>query len=235
MAAKATFRFLSHSFFSITTPGGKTIITDPWIEGNPLCPIKLGDIKAADIVLVSHDHFDHCAQAVDIAKKTGATVVAQPETIARFKSQLGLADKNAVFGGGMNTGGSVQIAGITVTMTQAFHSSATACPAGYIVKMEDGTTFYHAGDTGIFESMRLLGELYKLDVALLPIGSVFVMDPVQAAAALKLLKPKVAIPMHYKTFPILEQNANRFVELAKKEAPQVKVVVLEPGQEYKLE
>lgn len=235
MPSKATFKFLSHAFFSVTSPAGKVVITDPWIKNNPLCPIKLEDITKADIVLVSHDHFDHVADAVNIAKKTGAVVVAQPETTDRLKSQEGLPEANTVFGMGMNVGGSVKLSGITVTMTQAFHSSATASPAGYVVKLDGGATFYHAGDTGIFDSMRLIGELYKPDVALIPIGSVFVMDPVQAVAALKLLNPKVAIPMHYKTFPILEQSADAFVALAKKEVPKVKVVVLEPGQEFSLE
>jgi L-ascorbate metabolism protein UlaG (beta-lactamase superfamily) len=231
--AKVSLRWLSHAGFIITSPGGKTIIIDPWIEGNPLCPVKVDEIKAADIVLVTHDHFDHVGNAADIVKKTGAILVAAPETAGRFQAELGIAAENVIYGGmGMNIGGSAEIKGITITATQAFHSTATASCMGYIVKLEDGTTIYHAGDTGIFESMRLLAELYPIDIALLPIGSVFTMDPLQAAWALKLLHPKVAMPMHYRTFPILEQDAARFVELAKKEAPEVKVVVLEPGQEY---
>ena len=233
--AKVSLKWLSHSGFIISSPEGKIIIIDPWITDNPLCPIKVDDIAAADMVLITHDHFDHTASAADIVKKTGATLVAAPETAAKFQSQMGIPAENVIFwGSGMNIGGSVEVKGITVTMVQAFHSSETACPTGYIVKLENGVTIYHAGDTGIFESMRLFGELYKLDVALLPMGGVFTMDSFQASKALKLLKPKIAIPMHYKTFPILEQDASRFVELAKKEAPEVKVVVLEPGQEYSL-
>ncbi len=234
MAAK--IRWLSHAGFIINSAEGKTIIIDPWIKDNPLCPIKLEDIKEADIVLVTHDHFDHMGNAVDIVKNTGATIVVAPETAAKLQSEMGLSADNIIFGGyGMNIGGSAEIKGITITMTQAFHSSATANPAGFIIKLEDGKTIYHAGDTGIFESMRLLGELYNIDLALIPIGSVFVMDPYQAAHSLRLLKPKKAIPMHYKTFPILEQNADRFVELAKQIAPEVEVIVLEPGQTYTLE
>jgi len=234
--SKISLRWLSHAGFIITSPEGKTIIIDPWITGNPLCPIKLNDIMLADIVMVTHDHFDHTGSAADIVKKTGAILVAAPETAAKFQSQIGIPAGNVVFGGyGMNIGGSAEIKGITVTMVQAFHSSETASPTGYILKLENGVTIYHAGDTGIFESMRLLGELYKFDVALLPIGGVFTMDPFQASKALKLLRPKIAIPIHYKTFPILEQDATRFVELAKKEAAEVKVIVLEPGQEYTLQ
>jgi len=236
MKGKATFKFLGHAVFSVTSPAGKVVITDPWIDGNPMCPIKLDDIDAADIITVSHDHFDHIASAAAIAKKTGAIIITQPETANRLKLEEGVPDQNIVTSGmGMNIGGSVDIAGITVTMAQAFHSSATACPASYVVRLDGGATFYHGGDTGIFDSMRLIGELYKPDVALIPIGSVFVMDPIQAVASLKLLNPKVAIPMHYKTFPVLEQSADRFVQLAKSETPSVKVVVLEPGEEFVLD
>jgi len=230
-----SIRWLGHAGFVVSTPGGKTVIIDPWITDNPLCPVKLEEITAADIVLVTHDHFDHSVNAADIAKRTGATVIAQPETAGRFKADSGLADDRIIFGGfGMNIGGSVTIDGITIIMTQAFHSSATGTPAGYIIQLEDGTSIYHAGDTGIFDSMQLLGELYKIDLALLPVGGAFTMDSYQAARALALLKPKKAIPMHYKTFPILEQSAERFVELAKKEAPGVEVIVMEPGQQYNL-
>jgi L-ascorbate metabolism protein UlaG (beta-lactamase superfamily) len=233
---RATFRFLGHSVFSVTSPSGKVVITDPWIDDNPMCPIKLADIQAADIVTVSHDHFDHIAHAADIAKKTGATIVTQPETANRLKSEEGVPEDNIVnFGMGMNIGGSIDIGGVTVTMMQAFHSSATGCPASFVVRLDGGATFYHGGDTGIFQSMSLISEIYGPEVALIPMGSAFVMDPVQAAASLKLLKPKVAIPMHYKTFPVLEQSADRFVELAKRETPSVKVVVLEPGEEFVLE
>lgn len=234
--ANVGIKWLSHAGFIITSPEGKKIIIDPWIVDNPWCPVKLDDITAADIVLVTHDHIDHMAGAADIISKTGATLIAPVETAGMLQSKMGVATENVIFGGfGMNIGGSAQLKGITITMTQAHHSSETASPVGYIVKLENGTVIYHAGDTGIFESMRLLGQLYKIDVALLPIGSVFTMDPFQASKALTLLKPKVAIPMHYKTLPVLEQDASRFVELAKQEAPEVKVVVLEPGQEHILE
>jgi L-ascorbate metabolism protein UlaG (beta-lactamase superfamily) len=230
---KVCLKWLGRAAFIITSPEGKTIIIDPWIVDNPLCPIKVDDIKAADIVLVTHDHSDHTGSAVDIAKNTGAIVVAMVETARRFRSELGLPAHNVVYDGrGMNIGASTEIEGVTITMTQAFHSSRTALAAGYIIKLEDGTTVYHAGDTGIFESMRLLAEMYPLDVALLPIGSVYTMDPMQAAWATKLLKPTIVIPMHYKEFPVLEQDASRFVQLVAKEAPEVEVVVLEPGQEY---
>lgn len=232
----ARIEWLGHSAFRITSPEGRVILTDPWIDGNPFCPIGLSDIHKADVILVSHDHADHVGSAVHLATSTGSIVCAAPETAGRLQAQQELAARNVVGGGiGMNVGGSVEVRGIWVTMTQAIHSSETASAYGFIVEMEDGTTIYHAGDTGIFASMGLLGELYVLDLALLPIGGFFTMDPYQAAKALKLLRPRVAIPMHFRTFPMLEQDASRFVDLAEREAPEVRVVVLEPGQEFSLE
>lgn len=172
MASKASIKWLGHATFQVTSPGGRVIIVDPWIAGNPACPIKLDDIKVADLVLVSHDHSDHAANAVDIVRQTSAMLIAMPETCARFKAELGLPEDRVILSGiGMNIGGSVQVAGITVTMVQAYHSSGTGCPSGFVVKLENGTTIYHAGDTGIFSSMKLLAEIYRIDIALLPIGS----------------------------------------------------------------
>lgn len=224
-------KFLGHAGFMITTPGDKVFIIDPWVVGCPTCPLKLEDFTRANAVLVTHDHFDHMGQAVEIANQTGATLVAVPETANRLKGE-GFPEAKVVYGFGMNIGGYADIEGVRVTMTEAFHSSNTGVPCGYVLRLEDGSHIYHAGDTGIFESMRLIGELYPLDLALIPIGGCFVMDPYQAAKALKLLRPKRVIPMHYKSFPILEQSADRFVELARKEAPETEVIVLEPGQEY---
>lgn len=225
-------KWLSHASFSIQTSQGKVVLIDPWISGNPLAPITSDDVTQADLILVTHDHFDHAADAGSLSKKTGGVIVGMPETVSRLKADHELPDENVVLGGmGMNIGGTVVVDGISVTMTQAFHSSETGSPCGYIIKLEDGTTIYHAGDTGIFGSMQTIGAIYSIDVALLPIGSVFTMDPVQAAAAVKLLKPKKVIPMHFQTFPILEQDATTFTELVGKEAPGVEVIALEPGQE----
>jgi L-ascorbate metabolism protein UlaG (beta-lactamase superfamily) len=226
-----SIKWLGHAGFLVLSPGSKTIIIDPWLTDNPLSPIKLADITVADIVLVTHDHFDHIADAGDIAKKTGATLVAVPETVNKLSQGFEIASDKIVL---MNIGGSISLTGIKVTMTQAFHSSATGVPCGYIIELEDGTMIYHAGDTGIFDSMELLGELYQIDLALLPIGSVFTMDPHQAAKALALLKPRRVIPMHYKTFPVLEQSPDRFVDLAKKAVPGVEIIIMEPGQEQAL-
>ena len=224
-------KWLSHAGFQITSEKGKVVLVDPWLEGNPLAPCTVNDLAAADLVLVSHDHFDHSGNAAQIVKKTGAVLVAMPETAGRLKEEAGIPEEQVAFGIGMNIGGTYQNGGISVVMTQAHHSSPTGSPAGYILRMENGFTIYHAGDTGIFASMQILGELYPLDLALLPIGGVFTMDPRQAAAAVKLLRPRMVIPMHYKTFPILVQDAAPFVAAVREAAPETEVVVLAPGEE----
>lgn len=224
-------KWLGHAGFQITSGAGKVVLIDPWISGNPLAICGVEDLKKADLVLVTHDHFDHSGDAAPITINTGAILVAMPETVGRLQGECGVPSSQIVFGMGMNIGGTYQQDGISVTMTQAFHSSQTASPAGYIIKLENGFTIYHAGDTGVFASMKILGELYPLDLALLPIGSVFTMDPAQAAYAVKLLNPKKVIPMHYATFPILVQDAAPFVGEMKKSSPGVEVIVLQPGQE----
>jgi L-ascorbate metabolism protein UlaG (beta-lactamase superfamily) len=230
--ASTKIKWISHAGFQITSGTGKIIYIDPWFE-NPLATMKLDEVKEAALVLVTHDHFDHVGQAAEIVMKTGALLVANVETARRLQDEAKIpAEKVCYFGYGMNIGGNLLYEGISVTMTQAFHSSATGAPCGYIVRLEDGTTLYHAGDTGIFESMKTFGELYSIDVAMLPIGSVFTMDPVQAARATKLISPRKVIPMHFKTFPILVQGPSDFIELTKKEAPNVEVITLNPGEEY---
>lgn len=213
-----------HASWQLKTSGGKTVLVDPWVTSNPKSPVKLEDVKA-DVILITHDHFDHASDLVAVAKQTGAKVVLQPEISKRYQGEGLPADQTVQ----MNIGGSVEVEGLTITMTEAFHSSETGEPAGFIVTLEDGKRVYFAGDTGIFANMATWAELYPLDVALLPIGSVYTMDPVQAAHALTFLKPKLAAPQHYGTFPALVQTADEFVRLAKEKAPGTEVKVVEPG------
>ena len=230
--AETRIKWLGHAGFQITTEKEKIIIIDPWLTDNPLATTQAKDIAKADFVLVTHDHFDHIADAAEIVKATGAILVGMPETVGRLKQEAAIPDSQIVFGTGMNIGGTYTSDGISITMTQAFHSSETASPAGYIIKLENGFTLYHAGDTGIFSSMKLLGEIFNINCAMLPIGGVFTMDPQQAAFAAKLLKVDTVIPMHYKTFPILEKDTSSYVQIMEKEAPNIEVKVLNTGEEY---
>lgn len=226
-------KYLGHAAFSILTGAGKTIYIDPFISQNPTAAVSLDQLKACDIVLITHDHFDHMGDSAEILKKCGGVAVGMPETVAKLK-EAGVSDANILnFGYGMNTGGTCVVNSVSITMTQAFHSG-TSNPNGYVVKLEDGKTIYHSGDTGIFGSMEVLGEIYKIDLAMLPIGSVFTMDPLQAAVAARMLKCKKVIPMHYKTFPFLVPDPSSFVQLLKEKAPGAEAVPLNPGQECEL-
>ncbi|HHY14502.1 MAG TPA: metal-dependent hydrolase [Firmicutes bacterium] len=230
---KNKIKWLGHAAFEITTSRKKRILIDPWITGNPLCPVQVEEVAAPDLVLVTHDHHDHYGEDLPVLLAAGkGTLVGQPEVMAAAQKDGVDADRIVTGGSGMNIGGTVEVDEIKVTMTQAVHSSRQAgSPCGFILTLEDETVIYHAGDTGIFASMELFGRLYDIDVALLPIGSVFVMDARQAAFALRLLQPKTAVPMHYLTFPALEQNADRFIAAAAELAPQVKIEALQPGEQ----
>ena len=221
-------RWLGHSTFEITTGGGTKILIDPWITGNPRCPVEAEDVADVDIVLITHDHHDHMGD--DLALLAGdekTDILVQPEVAAK------LADMGVDGATGMNIGGTVEISGIGITMVQAFHSSSAGFPCGFIVTTEDGKRIYHAGDTGIFSTMQTLGDIYDLDVALLPIGSHFVMDPEQAAHAVRLLKPDFVVPMHFGTFPVLVETPDAFLERVAQLAPDAEVRVLEPGDAMK--
>lgn len=227
-------RWFGHSGFSVQDPSGKTVLIDPWLTGNPSAPGGFEGIGRADFILLTHDHFDHASDAAALAKQTGALIVGIFELAVDLKAK-GVPESQILHGGiGMNVGGTVVLDGFSFTMTEARHSCSLGSPAGYVMRTPSGTTVYHSGDTGIFAGMSLIGELHSIDVALLPIGSVFTMDYRQAAKAAVLLQAKAVAPMHYGTFPILEPNADRFVAEMKKTAPGIRVVVLKPGEEAAL-
>jgi L-ascorbate metabolism protein UlaG (beta-lactamase superfamily) len=219
-------RWLGHSGFEIEL-ANKILLIDPWLTGNPLAAVKASDIKKADIVCVTHDHGDHLGDAVEICKRTGATFVAIYE-LGVYAEEQGV--KNVV---GINIGGTAKVKGIRITMVQAFHSSTRGAPTGFVIKAEE-KTLYHAGDTGLFGDMKLIGEIHRPDVALIPIGDYYTMGPREAAEAVKLIKPAVVVPMHYQTFPVLESSAENFTKLVKKKVPKVKVVELKPGDTYQV-
>ena len=202
--------WFGHSAFKISAPGAQVII-DPFFA--PSAGVTADAAGDVDIVLVTHDHADHVGDAVSLCRRTGAVLGAIVGTAGKL-AEAGVPQEQIINGIGFNMGGTVGHKGVDVTMTQAYHSSDSGSPAGYIVRMPDGLTVYHAGDTCIFSGMELWGQLYDIDVALLPVGGVFTMDARQAALACKLLGCKAAIPMHWGTFPVLAQNAACFkVEL----------------------
>ncbi len=211
-------RYLGHSAFQII--GSKNIIIDPFLSGNPLAAPLKGD---PDLILVTHAHGDHLGDAVELSRKHGAPVVCMYDIGQHLKG---------IEAYGMNYG-PAKIEGVDIVMVPAWHSSSIngqeiGNPAGYIVKM-DGKTIYHAGDTFVFGDMALFSELYgPIDVALLPIGGYFTMGPREAAKAVELLKPRIAIPMHYNTFPPIRQDPEEFRRLV---GDRAEVRILQPGDE----
>lgn len=201
--------WLGHSTWLIESPNGKRILIDPFLQDNPSCPDEhKADIGPIDIMLVTHGHSDHIADAVSVAKETGCTVVGSFE-FANWMQMKGVDGDNCI---PMNKGGTVNLDGIKVTMTHALHSSGfiedgqivyLGDPAGYVVEFENGYTVYHAGDTAVFGDMAIIGELYDPDLCLLPIGDHFTMGPREANKAVRLLGAKKVVPMHHGTFPVL--------------------------------
>ena len=217
-----------HSCFEVRT-GDAVALIDPFLDGNPRSPGKAAAIERCDLVLVTHDHGDHVGQAVDICKRTGAMLGAIVGTAGKLAA-AGVPQAQIIGGIGFNIGGTVEVKGIRATMTQAFHTSDSGAPAGYILTLPGGFTLYHAGDTGVFASMELWGRLYPIDLALLPIGGFYTMDARQAALACAMLRCKAATPMHWGTFPVLAANTQAFAEELAKAAPATRLAVMEPGK-----
>jgi len=220
----ARITWFGHAAFKIEI-AGSTLLIDPWLDGNPVSPAKASQISKADIGYVTHDHSDHLGDAISICKRTKATFVAASE-LGDFAKENDVENVVA-----LNIGGGTQIGGVRVFVVQAVHTASKGAATGVIVE-GGGKAVYHAGDTALFGDMRLIRELYNPYVALLPIGGYYTMGPTEAAEAVKMLKPKTVIPMHYKTFPVLTQTTNEFVKMVKEKTPDVNVVVLKPGESY---
>ena len=195
------------------------LLIDPWLDDNPLATMKAEDITKADYIIATHNHFDHVNDIPIIAKNTGATVVGIVETAED------LASKGCSKTLGCNIGGTVKLKGLELVFTQAFHSMSSN-PSGVVIFYKN-ITIYHAGDTGVFGDMKLIGEMYPLDLAFLPIGGHFTMGIKEAQKAIQLLNAKKIIPIHFNTFDLIKQDVDE--SLVKESNSEL--LILEPGQE----
>lgn len=225
---KVTFH--GHACFEIQSNEGRIII-DPFLRNNPKAIFKPEDFKHLDAILISHGHSDHLGDALELAKNTGAVIIANFELgsyLERFGVKVHL----------MHIGGKYSFPFGTIKLTQAFHGSGIpvgdgtflygglAC--GFLISMEN-KWLYHAGDTGLFGDMQLIGQHYELELAMLPIGDNFVMGPEEAILATMMLRPKYIIPMHYNTFPVIEQDENDFIGLLERRVPESQGLILQAG------
>src|SRR5215212_788168 len=237
-AQETRVRWFGHAAFSITTPRGKVLLIDPWLK-NPSNPEAkdgkdpLASVPKVDYILITHGHRDHVGDAVEIARKTGAVLISNPELAGNLVKLADFPGKQADTDAIMGIGGEIRIADgeVTVAMTPAVHSSsvfnpkATATdaerayggnPAGFVLIIKNGPTIYHSGDTAYFKDMETIGEEYQIDLALLNIGGHFGMEARMAAKAAKSVRAKFAIPQHYGTFPGISENAGVFASELKK-------------------
>jgi len=233
-----TITWYGHACVEVRTPGGKTILFDPWF-GNPKSPKPADAVTACDLMLVTHGHSDHMGDAVALASRLRPTWPCMHEMSLWLARRLpGGADALT----GMNKGGTFAFGDINVTMVGADHSAGDwnpggettlylGEPAGFVVRLENGYTIYHAGDTNVFGDMRIIGDLYRPNLAFLPIGGHFTMGPREAALAVELLGVKDVMPIHYGTFPLLAGSpAQLRDELTARGLGDVVVHAPKPGQ-----
>jgi len=224
--------WMGHATFRIITTSGKVIVVDPWVQSNPMCPEVLKNFDRLDILLISHGHFDHIADAVELGKRYSPQVVAIYETCAWMQS------KGVTTTSPMNKGGTQKVGDLEITMVNAIHScgiqdgdkiiyGGEAC--GFVIGLPGGLKVYHAGDTAVFGDMKLIADLYAPDVAMLPIGDHFTMGPREASLATRLLRVKHVIPMHFGTFPLLTGTPDALRELTR-DIPGLEIHALKPGE-----
>jgi L-ascorbate metabolism protein UlaG (beta-lactamase superfamily) len=224
--------WLGHSAFRITTPSGNVVLIDPFLQSNPATPEALKKVERVDVMLITHGHGDHIGDAVALGKQFKPQVVGMVETCAWLGSK-GVPNTH-----GMNKGGTQRVGELEITMVQALHSSGIQDgdkmvyggePCGLVVRLPGGLTIYHAGDTAVFGDMKIIGELYAPDLALLPIGDHYTMGPRETALAVRLLNIRHVVPMHYGTFPVLTGRPETLRELTN-DFPSLEIHALKPGE-----
>jgi L-ascorbate metabolism protein UlaG (beta-lactamase superfamily) len=227
-----TITWIGHATTLIETASGTTILIDPFIQDNPVVPPDKKHVSRVDLMLITHGHQDHLADAIPIAQRTRPEIVAIVEVAGYLQS------KGAGKVTGMNKGGTVHRDGVDITMVDAIHSSGITdgdailpggTAAGYVLRFADGFTVYFAGDTDVFESMKAIGRVYKPDLAMLPIGDHYTMGPRQAAEAIRMLGVRNIIPIHYGTFPVLTGTPEE-LEREASDISSLRIIALKPGE-----
>lgn len=228
--------WLGHSTFKLVTPERKVVVVDPWVMNNPACPETLKTFDQLDAMLLTHGHFDHIGDAVQLGKAYTPAIVGIYE-LCHWLERKGVPSVHP-----MNKGGSQRVVDLHVTMTHADHSCGILDgdtilyggeAVGYVIEFSSGLRLYHAGDTNLFGDMKLIGELYRPDVAMLPIGDLFTMSPREASYACQFLGVEKVIPMHFGTFPPLTGTAQQLKDQTR-HLPWLEVISLSPGETVNL-
>lgn len=224
-----------HATFAYETPGGKRIMIDPWLASNPACPDSLKHVDNLDAILITHGHFDHIADAVTVARSSSPDVVLGIPELTNWLGKKGVENLME-----MNKGGTVDVVGVKVTMLHADHSCGITDDdgsiiyggeaVGYLMEMENGLKIYQSGDTALFGDLRLYGELFAPDIAVLPIGDYYTMDPRQAAYACEMLGVTGVIPSHFGTFPVLTGTPEMLGQELSMRGYKCEVLEMKPGQ-----
>ena len=247
-ADKAELTWYGHSAFKLKTPGGKVLLIDPWIANpsNKNAKDDLAKLDKVDLILVTHGHADHVGNSIEIAKKTGARLVSTFDLGKGLVTYAGFPKEQIGFDTQGNFGGELSLLNneVKITFTPAVHSSAVMSedgkdqhtggnPGGFLIKVKNGPTIYHTGDTDVFADMALISKYEKVDVMLACIGGHFTMGPERAAQAVGLVRPGTVIPMHFGTFPVLTGTPEAFAAELRKQRVRSKLQVMTLGQTLK--